>query len=66
MPSVRTCVAAGRERRTASAQVRVFVVGERQEGELFFGPTGIIWDERIVFSDDEGRVEQIIDQNPPL
>ncbi|MGW6935265.1 hypothetical protein ACWGE0_34755 [Lentzea sp. NPDC054927] len=43
----------------------VFLDGEWHEGELFFGPTKIIWDERIVFSDDEGRVEQIIDQDPP-
>ncbi|MDX3657639.1 hypothetical protein PV646_10020 [Streptomyces sp. ID05-26A] len=43
----------------------VFLDGEWQEGELFFGPTKIIWAERIVFSDDEGRVEQIVDQDPP-
>lgn len=43
----------------------VFLDGEWHEGELFFGPTKIIWDERIVFSDDEGRVEQIVDQDPP-
>ncbi|WP_329788494.1 hypothetical protein V1227_28725 [Lentzea sp. DG1S-22] len=43
----------------------VFLDGEWQEGELFFGPTKIIWDERIVFSNDEGRVEQVVDQDPP-
>jgi hypothetical protein len=43
----------------------VFLDGEWQEGELFFGPTKIVWDERIVFSNDEGWVEQIIDQDPP-
>ncbi|MFD4641265.1 hypothetical protein ACFWN2_28415 [Lentzea sp. NPDC058436] len=43
----------------------VFLDGEWHEGELYFGPTKIIWDERIVFSDAEGRVEQIIDQDPP-
>jgi hypothetical protein len=43
----------------------VFLDGRWQEGELFFGPTKIVWDERIVFSDNEGRVEQIIDQDPP-
>jgi hypothetical protein len=43
----------------------VFLDGEWQEGELFFGPTKIIWSERIVFSDAEGRVEQIVDQDPP-
>ena len=43
----------------------VFLDGEWQEGELFFGPTKIIWAERIVFSDAEGRVEQIVDQDPP-
>lgn len=43
----------------------VFLDGEWQEGELFFGPTKLIWAERIVFSDDEGRVEQIVDQDPP-
>ena len=43
----------------------VFLDGEWQEGELFFGPTKIVWDERIVFSPAEGRVEMIIDQDPP-
>ena len=43
----------------------VFLDGEWHEGELFFGPTKIIWDERIVFSDEQGRVEQIVDQDPP-
>lgn len=43
----------------------VFLDGEWCEGELFFGPTKIVWDERIVFSDAEGRVEQIVDQDPP-
>ncbi|SDF56185.1 hypothetical protein SAMN05216553_10277 [Lentzea fradiae] len=43
----------------------VFLDGEWHEGELFFGPTKIIWDERIVFSDSEGRVEHIADQDPP-
>ncbi|WP_086661402.1 hypothetical protein [Lentzea kentuckyensis] len=43
----------------------VFLDGEWQEGELFFGPTKIVWAERIVFSDDEGRVELIVDQDPP-
>ena len=43
----------------------VFLDGEWHEGELFFGPTKLIWAERIVFSDDEGRVEQIVDQDPP-
>ncbi len=43
----------------------VFLDGEWQEGELFFGPTKIIWDERIVFSPVEGWVEMIIDQDPP-
>lgn len=43
----------------------VFLDGRWQEGELFFGPTKIIWDERIVFSPEEGRVEQIVDQDPP-
>ncbi|GLY48373.1 hypothetical protein [Lentzea sp. NBRC 102530] len=43
----------------------VLIDGEWQEGELFFGPTKIIWDERIIFSDAEGRVEQIVDQDPP-
>lgn len=43
----------------------VLVDGEWQEGELFFGPTRIIWDERIIFSDAEGRVELIVDQDPP-
>lgn len=43
----------------------VFLDGRWQEGELFFGPTKIIWDERIVFGKDEGWVEQIVDQDPP-
>ena len=43
----------------------VFLDGEWQEGELFFGPTRIIWAEQIIFSDDEGRVERIVDQDPP-
>ncbi|MGI5503957.1 hypothetical protein [Lentzea sp. CA-135723] len=43
----------------------VFIDGEWHEGELFFGPTKIIWDERIIFSDAEGRVELIVDQDPP-
>ncbi|GGN06167.1 hypothetical protein GCM10011609_52010 [Lentzea pudingi] len=43
----------------------VHIDGEWQEGELFFGPTRVIWDERIIFSDAEGRVEQIVDQDPP-
>ena len=43
----------------------VYLDGEWVEGELFFGPTKIIWDERIIFSPEEGRVEMIIDQDPP-
>lgn len=43
----------------------VFLDGEWQEGELFFGPTKIIWAERIVFSAEEGRVELVVDQDPP-
>lgn len=43
----------------------VFLDGAWQEGELFFGPTKIIWSERIVFSQEEGRVEMIVDQDPP-
>jgi hypothetical protein len=37
----------------------VFLDGEWVEGELFFGPSKIIWDERIVFSPAEGRVETV-------
>ncbi|MFD9702654.1 hypothetical protein [Lentzea sp. NPDC059081] len=43
----------------------VFLDGDWCEGELFFGPTKIVWDQRIVFSDAEGRVEQIVDHDPP-
>ncbi|MEU3646492.1 hypothetical protein AB0E59_24145 [Lentzea sp. NPDC034063] len=43
----------------------VFLDGEWQEGELFFGPTKLIWAEQIVFSDAEGRVEQITDHDAP-
>jgi hypothetical protein len=49
----------------ARGDADVFLDGEWQEGELFFGPTRIIWAEQIIFSDDEGRVEQIVDQDPP-
>ncbi|GAB2826509.1 hypothetical protein [Lentzea nigeriaca] len=43
----------------------VFLDGRWEEGELFFGPTKIIWDERIVFSPEEGWVELITDHEPP-
>jgi hypothetical protein len=43
----------------------VFLDGRWEEGELFFGPTKIIWDERIIFSQEEGRVELVVDQDPP-
>jgi hypothetical protein len=43
----------------------VFLDGGWQKGELFFGPTKIIWDEQIIFSPEEGWVEQIADQDPP-
>lgn len=43
----------------------VFLDGRWEEGELFFGPTKIIWSERIVFSPEEGRIEQITDDEPP-
>ncbi|MFI6098467.1 hypothetical protein ACIA8G_23175 [Lentzea sp. NPDC051213] len=43
----------------------VFLDGEWREGELFFGPTKIIWDERIIFSAEQGRVELIVDHDPP-
>jgi hypothetical protein len=43
----------------------VFLDGRWQEGELFFGPTKIVWDERIVFAPDQGWVELISDLDPP-
>ncbi|MFS8104602.1 hypothetical protein LFM09_46620 [Lentzea alba] len=43
----------------------VFLDGEWHEGELFFGPSKIIWAERIVFSPEEGRVEMVVDHDPP-
>lgn len=43
----------------------VFLDGRWEEGELFFGPTKIVWAERIVFSPEEGRVELITDHEPP-
>ncbi|MCP2197440.1 hypothetical protein [Lentzea flava] len=43
----------------------VFLDGKWEEGELFFGPTKIIWAERIIFSPEEGRVDLITDHDSP-
>ena len=43
----------------------VFIDGHWEEGELFFGPTKIVWNERIIFSPDEGRVEMVTDHDSP-
>ena len=43
----------------------VFLDGRWEEGELFFGPTKIIWNERIIFSPEEGWIELVDDQDPP-
>jgi len=39
----------------------VYVDDRWEDGPLFFGDQKIIWDERIVFSPEEGRVEKITD-----
>lgn len=41
----------------------VYLDGQWEEGELFFGPTKVIWNEQIIFSPDEGSVEQITDDD---
>ncbi|MEV6240716.1 hypothetical protein [Lentzea sp. NPDC051838] len=43
----------------------VFLDGRWQEGPLYFGPSRIIWDRRIIFSPDEGRVEMITHHDAP-
>lgn len=43
----------------------VFINGRWEEGELYFGPSRIVWDGRIVFSPDEGWVEMVTDHDSP-
>lgn len=43
----------------------VLIDGRWQEGELYFGPTRIVWDERVIFSPHEGWVEMITDHDSP-
>ncbi|ANZ37210.1 hypothetical protein BBK82_15190 [Lentzea guizhouensis] len=41
----------------------VYLDGRWEEGELFFGPTKVIWNEQIIFSPQEGRVEKVTDDD---
>ena len=41
----------------------VYLDGRWEEGELFFGPTKVIWNEQIVFSPQEGWVEKVTDDD---
>lgn len=41
----------------------VYIDGQWEEGPLHFGDTKIIWDERIIFSREEGWVEDITDDD---
>jgi hypothetical protein len=43
----------------------VFINGRWEEGELYFGPTRIIWDNRIIFSPAEGWVEMVTQHDSP-
>ncbi|WP_157527916.1 hypothetical protein [Nocardia sp. NRRL S-836] len=41
----------------------VYLDGRWEEGQLFFGPTKVIWNEQIIFSPDEGWIEKVTDDD---